>query len=382
MKETYNIPTLPLSYDLETKAVMRQLNSANKRLAELKGIAHTIPNENILINTLVLQEACDSSAVENIVTTRDDLYRAELDLKGEIVNVATKEVMNYREAMQVGFNVVKRHRLLTLNDIKTIQQKLEANNAGFRTLPVTKLKSSRGEVVYVPPQDIAQINSLMSNLETYINDAQMQDIDPLIKLAVIHHQFESIHPFYDGNGRTGRILSILYLVINDLLDLPILYLSRYITHNKGEYYRLIQAIRDNDGDNASQWEEWILFILKGIEETAVQTIDIVKGISRLMAEFKSKLRPVFGKRYKHELLNNLFFHPYTKIEFIEKDLMVQRKTATNYLEQIVELGLLEKVKKGRSNYYMNTSLISLFLDLPTMNEDDMEVINSSCIDKL
>ncbi len=382
MEKTYNIPTLPLSYDLETKAVMRQLNSANKRLAELKGIAHTIPNENILINTLVLQEACDSSAVENIVTTRDDLYRAELDLKGEIVNVATKEVMNYREAMQVGFNVVKRHKLLTLNDIKTIQQKLEANNAGFRTLPGTKLKSSRGEVVYVPPQDIAQINSLMSNLETYINDTQMQDIDPLIKLAVIHHQFESIHPFYDGNGRTGRILSILYLVINDLLDLPILYLSRYITHNKGEYYRLIQAIRDNDGDNASQWEDWILFILKGIEETAVQTIDIVKGISRLMAEFKNKLRPVFGKRYKHELLNNLFFHPYTKIEFIEKDLMVQRKTATNYLEQIVSLGLLEKVKKGRSNYYMNTALISLFLDIPTIKEDNTEVINSISIDQL
>ena len=284
MKETYNIPTLPLSYDLETKAVMRQLNSANKRLAELKGIAHTIPNENILINTLVLQEACDSSAVENIVTTRDDLYRAELDLKGEIVNVATKEVMNYREAMQVGFNVVKQHKLLTLNDIKTIQQKLEANNAGFRTLPGTKLKSSRGEVVYVPPQDIAQINSLMSNLETYINDAQMQDIDPLIKLAVIHHQFESIHPFYDGNGRTGRIINILYLVANDLLDLPILYLSRYINHNKADYYRLIQRVRDNEPDNERDWENWIVFMLKGIEVTANETVILVQEIKKLMQD--------------------------------------------------------------------------------------------------
>ncbi len=364
MNAVYDIPELPLGFDFETKAVLRQLNKANKRLAELKGVALTIPNENILLSSLVLQEALDSSAVENIVTTSDDLYRADLNFKGGIVNAATKEVLNYRQAMQRGFDLVRHNHLLTLNNIKEIQQVLENNNAGFRTLPGTKLKSSRGDVVYTPPQNPQDIQRYMANLESYINESEIQDIDPLIKLAVIHHQFESIHPFYDGNGRTGRIIAILYLVINDLLDLPILYLSRYITHNKGEYYRLIQAVRDKAPDNFSQWEEWILFILKGIEETSVNTMRLVKSISALMAKYKTILKPLFGQQYKHELINNLFFHPYTKIEFMEKDMMVQRKTAAKYLDKIVGAGLLEKVKLGRSNYYINKELMTLFISQP------------------
>lgn len=364
MNAVYDIPELPLGFDFETKAVLRQLNKANKHLAELKGVALTIPNENILLSSLVLQEALDSSAVENIVTTSDDLYRADLNFKGGIVNAATKEVLNYRQAMQRGFDLVRHNHLLTLNNIKEIQQVLENNNAGFRTLPGTKLKSSRGDVVYTPPQNPQDIQRYMANLESYINESEIQDIDPLIKLAVIHHQFESIHPFYDGNGRTGRIIAILYLVINDLLDLPILYLSRYITHNKGEYYRLIQAVRDKAPDNFSQWEEWILFILKGIEETSVNTMRLVKSISALMAKYKTILKPLFGQQYKHELINNLFFHPYTKIEFMEKDMMVQRKTAAKYLDKIVGAGLLEKVKLGRSNYYINKELMTLFISQP------------------
>lgn len=362
MSIEYNIPKLPLDFDFETKAIMRQVTKSNRRLAELKGVALTIPNENILLSSLVLQEALDSSAVENIVTTSDELYRAELDIKGGLTNAATKEVLNYREAMQVGFDMVRRNRLLTLNDIKQIQKTLEHNNAGFRTVPGTKLKSSKGEVVYIPPQSGEDVARYMSNLEQYINDPEMHDIDPLIKMAIIHHQFESIHPFYDGNGRTGRIIAILYLVVNDLLDLPILYLSRYITHNKGEYYRLIQRIRDNDPDNAEDWEKWVLFILKGVEETAIETIRLVKSISALMAKYKNILKPLFGKQYKHELLNNLFFHPYTKIEFMERDMSVQRKTAAKYLDTIVsETGLLKKQKLGRSNYYINTELMELFI---------------------
>ena len=362
MSIEYNIPKLPLDFDFETKAIMRQVTKSNRRLAELKGVALTIPNENILLSSLVLQEALDSSAVENIVTTSDELYRAELDIKGGLTNAATKEVLNYREAMQVGFDMVRRNRLLTLNDIKQIQKTLEHNNAGFRTVPGTKLKSSKGEVVYIPPQSGEDVARYMSNLEQYINDPEIHDIDPLIKMAIIHHQFESIHPFYDGNGRTGRIIAILYLVVNDLLDLPILYLSRYITHNKGEYYRLIQRIRDNDPDNAEDWEKWVLFILKGVEETAIETIRLVKSISALMAKYKNILKPLFGKQYKHELLNNLFFHPYTKIEFMERDMSVQRKTAAKYLDTIVsETGLLQKQKLGRSNYYINTELMELFI---------------------
>lgn len=371
----YIIPELPLNFDLETKAILKQLNLANKKLAELKGVALTIPNEDILINSLTLQEAKDSSEVENIVTTNDDLYRADLELKENTINASTKEVLNYRQAIRLGFLSARKTKLLTLNDIKKIQVELECNNAGFRSVPGTTLKNQSGEIIYTPPQDRQEIEKLMNNLEKYINDNSIHNIDPLIKMAIIHHQFESIHPFYDGNGRTGRIISILYLVINELLDLPILYLSRYITHHKGEYYSLIQKIRDAEISNEKEWEDWILFMLKGVEVTAEDTIRLVKGIHQLMAKYKQILRPIFGKQYKHELLNNLFFHPYTKIEFIEKDMMVRRKTATKYLEMIVDAGLLEKIRIWRTNYYMNTELVNLFLNR-NRNENMFDVIES------
>ena len=376
MDNQYQIPNLPLSYDLETKEILRQVNRANRKLAELKGVAQTIPNEQILISSLTLQEAKDSSEVENIVTTQDELYKADLDLKNVVINASTKEVLNYRQAMQRGFELVRQTKLLTLNDIKKIQEELEYNKAGFRSVPGTKLMNQQGETVYTPPQSGQEVVSLMDNLEEYINNPQMQDVDPLIKMAIIHHQFESIHPFYDGNGRTGRIILILYLVLNNLLDLPILYLSRYITHNKAEYYRLLQAVRDKNTDNSKEWEEWILFILKGVEDTAEETIRLIKGISKLMMEYKNVLRPLFGRQYKHELLNNLFFHPYTKIEFIEKDMMVQRKTATKYLDMIVKEGLLQKIKIGRFNYYMNTKLIELFMNQQEPEKAQKYVIES------
>ena len=380
MNKNYTIPTLPLPYDLETKPILRQANLANKKLAELKGVALTIPNEDILLNTLILQEAKDSSEIENIVTTHDDLYRADLDLKQALINAPTKEVLNYRRAMQTGFTLIRNSKLLTNNIIKQIQSELEMNSAGFRTVPGTTLKNNRGEVVYTPPQDGNEIIRLMDNLERFINDKDMSDIDPLIKTAIIHHQFESIHPFYDGNGRTGRIIAVLCLVINDLIDLPILYLSRYITHNKAEYYRLLQEVRNNDGNNKQEWEDWILFMLKGIEETSAETIRLVKGISALMMEYKKKLRPLFGKQYKHELLNNLFSHPYTKIEFIERDMMVQRQTASKYLDMIVDAGLLSKIKPGRSNYYMNIKLIDLFINhvkVPSQETDTVESVHNT-----
>lgn len=360
----YNIPELPLAYDLETKAILRQLNQANRRLAELKGVALTIPNENILVSTLTLQEAKDSSEVENIVTTQDDLYRAAAtSLSNFAINAATKEVLNYREALEHGFYLVKKKGILTSSIIKEIQKILEHNSAGFRSVPGTSLKRADGIIVYTPPQDKQTILDLMDNLERFINDETLSDLDPLVKLAIIHHQFESIHPFYDGNGRTGRIICVLYLVLTGRLDLPILYLSRYITHNKGEYYRLIQAIRDKKDDNFNEWEAWILFILKGIEETAIETTRLVKGISGLMAKFKSILRTKFGKQYRHELLNNMFFHPYTKVEFLEKELNVSRPTATRYLNGLVETGLVDKVKIGRTHYYMNLPLMELFMSV-------------------
>lgn len=371
------IPTLPLPYDLETVAVLKQLNKANKKLAELKGIARTIPNENILISMLALQEARDSSAVENIVTTQDDLYQAGVSDNIRIINPATKEVLRYREAIFEGFEMVRKNKILSNNVIRKVQEKVKQNNAGFLVSPNKALvNQSDGRVIYTPPQDIDEVNEKMSNLEAFINNQELSSLDPLIKMAIIHHQFESIHPFGDGNGRTGRIVNILYLVITDLLDLPILYLSRYITHHKGEYYHLIQAIRDKNTDNAKEWVEWILFILKGVEETAGNTIELVKGISHLMAEYKNVLRPIFDKAYKHELINNLFFHPYTKIEYMQHDMMVQRKTAAKYLDRIVETGLLEKVKKGRENYYINVKLCNLFLNYNEMSEQKTDTIES------
>ncbi len=358
----YNIPTLPLTIEVETKAVLKQAAAAHRRLAELKGIANTIPNENILINTLTLQEAKDSSEVENIVTTQDELYKEEATPTDFISSASTKEVLKYREAIQLGFAQIRENKLLTNNVIKQIQQMLEGNKAGFRKVPGTALKNGAGEIVYTPPQNPDDVEKYMANLELFINDETVSDCDPLVKMAIIHHQFESIHPFYDGNGRTGRIVVILYLVANNLLDLPILYLSRYITHNKGEYYRLLQAVRTSDG-KAEDWQNWIMFMLKGVEQTAAQTITIIKGISSLMADFKQKLRPILGKAYKHELLNNLFFHPYTKIEFVEHKMQVQRKTAAKYLDLIVDTGLLDKVKIKHSNYYINTPLVNFFMNV-------------------
>lgn len=334
----------------------------------------TIPNENILVSTLTLQEAKDSSEVENIVTTQDDLYKNASELYSDYaINAATKEVLNYREALQHGFRLVKEKGVLTSSVIREIQKLLEHNSAGFRSIPGTTLKSSDGKTVYTPPQDRTEILNYMDNLESFINNDDISELDPLIKLAIIHHQFESIHPFYDGNGRTGRIICVLFLVLTGRLDLPILYLSRYITHNKKKYYELIQDIRDKNSDNADEWEAWILFILKGIEETAIETTRLVKGISKLMADFKSVLRPKFGKQYRHELLNNLFFHPYTKVEFLEKELMISRVTAQRYLSLLMETGLIDRVKIGKAYYYINVPLMNLFMCVSDV--DDKSAVN-------
>ena len=383
-EEKYHIPSLPLPYDLESKEVLRQLNRANRKLAELKGVAQTIPNERILISSLTLQEAKDSSEVENIVTTQDDLYRAGLDPSHQFINAATKEVLFYREAINEGFRMVRNKDILTLNDIKHVQEILEQNTAGFRTTPGTQLKRENdGAVIYTPPQDGMAIVRYMSNLEQFINDDHLSQLDPLIKMAIIHHQFESIHPFYDGNGRTGRIINILYLVITGLLDLPILYLSRYITHNKGEYYRLIQAIRDKNTDNAAEWEAWILFMLKGVEVTAEDTISLVKNIGRLMAEYKNVIRPDFGSKYNHELLNGLFYHPYTKIDHVVANMQVSRQTASKYLDRIVALGLLKKEKMGKENYYINTRLMNLFIEFGQYKATEpAEVIESVHVNEI
>jgi len=352
MSTPFNLPILPPKKDLETSQILKQLAKSHRHLAELKGTVKTIPNENILINTLTLQEAKDSSEIENIVTTHDELYKENIFI--ETKNSATKEVYSYAQSLRLGFEVVRREKLLLNKHIIEIQRNLEHNNAGFRVQAGTKLKNSLGETVYTPPQDSKEILDLMGNLEKFINDNEFSDLDPLIKMAVIHYQFESIHPFYDGNGRTGRIINILYLVLQGLLDIPVLYLSRYIIRTKMDYYKVLQGVREND-----DWESMILYLLKGVEVTSIQTIQLVSDIKNLMQETKHKLREELPKIYSQDLINNLFKNPYTKIDFLQNDLGVTRQTASNYLDDIVKLGLLDKIKVGKSNYYINSNLIKV-----------------------
>ena len=344
---------LPLEQDIESKKILKKLASVHRALAELKGIVSSIPNENILINTLGLQEAKDSSAIENIITTHDDIYKAGLNFDG-FKSLNAKEVQNYISALKKGFGLISKNKILTNNDIIEIQSELEKNNAGFRKVPGTALKNATtGKIVYTPPQDYNTIQELMTNLERFINDETLSNFDPLVKMAIIHYQFESIHPFYDGNGRTGRIINVLYLVMKDLLDLPILYLSRYIIEHKGEYYKLLQEVRETDN-----WENWVLYLINGIEQIAKETIILIGKIRELIFEYKNLLRDNY-KFYSQDLLNNLFKHPYTKIEFIENDLGVSRITASKYLNKLAEDKLLKKEKLGTGNYYINEKLIKI-----------------------
>ena len=348
---SWQIGTLPYNVEIETKGVLKKLAKAHRALAELKGVAQTIPRQDILINTLTFQEAKDSSEVENIVTTHDELYKSSLGLE-KLVSPSAKEVQNYISAIKRGFNIVKKTQLLTTNHIIEIQEVLEKNNAGLRKVPGTNLKNQQtGEVVYEPPQSAKEIKELMQNLEIFINQNDFVDYDPIVKMAIIHFLFESIHPFYDGNGRTGRIINILYLVLNDLLDIPILYLSGYIIKNKAKYYELLQGVRDEE-----RWEEWLLFMITAVEETSYETMGLVNTIKTEMMSMKVTLRDNY-KFYSQELLNHLYKQPYTKIEFLMDDLRVSRVTASGYLNKLAKDGVLHKQKLGKTNYYINLQLM-------------------------
>ena len=336
----------------DTPAILKKLASSSRQLAELKGMAASIPNQGILINTLGLQEAKDSSEIENIVTTHDELFKDDAD-PDAFANPAAKEVLRYRQALRVGFEKVRGSGLLTANHIIEIQRELERNNAGFRKLPGTALKDGAGRTVYTPPQDPAEIVALMGGLERFVNEPDALDVDPLIKMALMHHQFESIHPFYDGNGRTGRIMNVLYLVKEGLLDIPVLYLSKHIVQSKADYYRLLQAVRERDA-----WEEWVFYMLHAVEVTAGQTVRTVNAIKVALMDYKHRSRAAH-RFYSQDLINNLFTHPYTKIDFVQRDLQVSRLTATKYLEALVDGGFLAKQKVGRSNYYVNVALNSI-----------------------
>lgn len=360
---SYTLPLLPLKKDLETKIVLKQLALSRAALAELKWVSGTIPNETILIKTLSLQEAKESSAIENIITTHDELFQSDA-MSEMFVTIESKEVYNYASALEYGFREIRKNGLLMNNLILDIQWKIEENKAWFRKLPGTELKNDRtGETVYIPPQSHVEIVAGMDNLEKFINNTALSELDPLIKMAIIHHQFESIHPFYDGNGRTGRVINVLYLVKEWLLSLPILYLSRYINTHKSKYYELLQKVRTDD-----TWEEWIIFMMVAVEKTASQSIHIIENIKELMKKEKKLLREECPKIYSQDLLNNLFKHPYTKIEFVIRDLGVVRQTASKYLDELVRVGILQKQKIWTENFYVHPELFDLLKNIPKIEE--------------
>ena len=351
-KPLTNLPTVD---HLETRVVLKQLVEAHRHLAELKGVAATIPNPEILISTLSLQEAKDSSEIENIFTTQDELFQADIFAEHS-KNAAAKEVRRYATALRNGFEQIRGDQLVTINRIVQFHAALMDNDAGIRKLPGTVIKNlATGKIVFTPPQDADEIQSLLTDLERFLNVDAAYEVDPLIKMAIGHHQFESIHPFYDGNGRSGRILNSLFLVANGLLDQPVLYLSGYIIDTKAEYYRLLQSTRDS-GD----WEPWLVYLLKGVEVTSQTTVLLIESIRNLMADYEQRIRIELPKIYSYELLTNLFRHPYTKIEAVQNDLGVSRLTASKYLSELTKNGYVEKHRMGKFNYFVNRPLVQLF----------------------
>lgn len=350
MKEFIPKP-LPLPQTIETTKVLKKTISANRALARLNGVAKIIPNQAILINSLVLQEAKDSSEIENIITTHDELYRASVDISN--VSNEAKEVHHYSKALLMGFDLVKENKLLLKKYVVAMQQELEQNSAGVRKQSGTNLKNAQtGEVIFTPPQDYETIQNLLDNLEKFINEPS--ENDPLVNMAIIHYQFETIHPFYDGNGRTGRIINILYLILKELLDIPILYLSRYIIKNKRDYYRLLQEVRTKES-----MEEWILYMVDGVEQTSLETIELVENIYKLMEETANEVKEKLPKIYSKDLIEALFIHPYTKIEFLVDKLGIARQTASRHLKDLENLGIVQSIQIKNSKYFVNIKLFSM-----------------------
>ncbi len=347
----YNeLPLLPpQGVALETVPVLKQAIAASRELAELKGAGRQIPNQRILLTGIVMQEARLSSEIENIVTTNDELYQAMAE---DLFSASphTKEVLRYQEALWHGYQQLK-DRPLSTNLFIDLVQKIKGQAIGIRAVLGTKLTGNDGGIVYTPPEGEARLRGLLSNLEHFIHDDQ-DGLDPLVKLAMMHYQFEAIHPFPDGNGRTGRIINILYLVEKGLLELPVLYLSRYIIRNKSAYYEGLRRVTEEGA-----WEDWILFMLRGIEEMARETRDLIRQIADLMDAMAETARQQAPKAYSKDLIELIFEQPYCKIRFLEERGIARRQTASSYLKALAEAGLLRPVKVGREIYYINDRLL-------------------------
>lgn len=350
--QPYNdLPLLPPKADLETKEILTKTIRASRALAQLNGAIRNLPNPGLFLDTIHLQEAKASSEIENIITTNDDLYQAVVADK-KYNNPATKEVINYKEAIWLGFNRLEKEPFITTNLCVELVQCIKQNTAGIRTTPGTTLSNTQGEVIYTPPSGEQVIRAKMANLETFINEND--SIDPLIKMAISHYQFEAIHPFSDGNGRTGRILLLLQLKLEQLLDIPALFLSEYIIEHKDKYYEGLKTVTEKN-----DWSEFILYMLDMVETTAIKGLDRLESIIQLMETTGQEIKEKLPKVYSKDLVEVIFKLPYTKRQnLIDIDLGTP-KTVGNYLVALEEEGFLKSKRVGKEKLYLNQKLMSI-----------------------
>ena len=362
LKPLKPLKPLPPKVNFETMRIYKPLVAAKAALSELRGTAKSLPNPAILIDTLFLQEALASSEIENIVTTQDEAFQATLSENTE-GSVEAKEVNRYSIALRHGYESWRKRQGISENMLIKMFQILKQRDDGYRALPGTVVRNQRsGEIIYTPPQEPNEIVRLMRDLETFINDMETA-MDPLIRMALIHHQFESIHPFFDGNGRVGRMLNVLYLSHAGLLDEPILYLSRAINATRPDYYRLLQAVRDEGA-----WADWVIYMLTAVEKSAHSSLRLIEGVREEMLATKRRMRSALPKLYSQDLLNNLFRRPYTRIEYVAKDIDVHYNTASSHLKKLAAAGFVEEMEAGRSKYYVNRSLLKILLEVSEQDE--------------
>lgn len=352
-KIPYNdLPLLPPTADLENREILKKTISASRALAELKGSINNLPNPHLFIDTINLQEAQASSAIENIITTQDELFKATV-IEKSIENAATKEVIHYKDALWYGIEHISKKPVLTTNLFIELMRIIKKNQSGIRNVPGTQLKNpAQDAVIYTPPEGETVIREKLKNLEDFIHAED--DIDPLIKLAIIHYQFEAIHPFFDGNGRTGRIILVLYLKLTGLLHLPALYLSDYIIHHKAQYYKYLRKVTEEN-----DWHDWILYMLDMIEKTSLRGRQQIMAIENLMNEMGKEIQEVLPKIYSKDLMELLFKLPYTKRSYLEAAGIGNIKTVGNYLKALEDARFLKSEMIGKEKLYLNYKLMEI-----------------------
>lgn len=348
----YNdLPLLPPEADIETKKILRKSITAGRALAQLNGTLMNLPNPHLFLDTIYLQEAKASSEVENIITTNDEIYQSFVAEK-KIDNPATKEVLSYKKALWLGLEELKTKPFITTNLSIKIVQCIKQNDATIRNTPGTTLTNPKGEIVYTPPIGESVIREKLANLERFINDEN--EIEPLIKMAILHYQFEAIHPFSDGNGRTGRILILLYLKLSGLLEVPAIYLSEYIINHKNDYYLKLRGVTEN-----GNWEDYILYMLDMVEYTSLKGLNQLNQIMHSMEQMTKEIKSKFPKIYSKDLVEVLFKLPYVKRQNLMKENIGNIKTVGNYLNTLENGGILKSVKVGKEKLYLNEKLLRI-----------------------